>query len=77
MSIDGEVVAERIGREHRQRFAEENDLDAERVLDHAQHVAETAPGATIEALDQVDDRGGSAMRLRERLRSAGRPATDR
>jgi serine/threonine-protein kinase HipA len=67
MSIGGEFVADRIRREHWQRFADENRLDVERLVDFAGHVAETAPGAMLDALAEVDDWDGSASRLRERL----------
>lgn len=67
MSIDGEFVTERIGRDHWKRFAEANGLDVDRVLDHARHVAETAPGAMSAALDEIDDWDGSVTRLRGRL----------
>lgn len=67
MSVGGEFVVERIRHEHWQRFAEENALDLDRILEHARRVAETAPGAMLDALDEVDDWDGSVARLRDRL----------
>lgn len=60
-------VADRLRREHWQRFADENRLHVERLLDFAGHVAQTAPRAMLDALAEVDDWDGSASRLRERL----------
>lgn len=67
MSIGGELDAGRVGREQWQRFADENDLDVERVLDRVRLVAGTAPGAMLDALGKVEDWDGSAAGLRERL----------
>lgn len=67
MSIGGELDAGRVGREQWQRFADENDLDVERVLDRVRLVAGTAPGAMLDALGEVEDWDGSVAGLRERL----------
>ncbi|MFS0703461.1 type II toxin-antitoxin system HipA family toxin [Cellulomonas sp. 179-A 9B4 NHS] len=69
MSIGGEFHSDKIGREHWARFAGENELDEERVLDRAREMAEVAPVAMRTALDEVDDDDwtGAVAELRERL----------
>ncbi|MCC2313994.1 type II toxin-antitoxin system HipA family toxin [Cellulomonas xiejunii] len=70
MSVDGQYIAELVTREHWSRFAAENDLDAERVVERAQQMADIAPPAMLAALDEVEDWDGSAAMLRERLTAA-------
>ncbi|NTW42474.1 MAG: type II toxin-antitoxin system HipA family toxin [Cellulomonadaceae bacterium] len=71
MSIGGEFWADRIGRDEWSRFADENGLDAESLLERARTIAATAPQAILGALDEVaaqaDDWSGEITELRQRM----------
>ena len=68
MSIDGEYVAERVTRDHWLRFAEDNQLDGDRLVTRAHELVETAPRAMLDALDATGTSwDGSSERMRERL----------
>lgn len=70
MSVGGEWVPGRVRREQWKRFADENDLDVDRIVKSAQDIAAVAPGAMLAALDEIADWDGSVAELRARLTPA-------
>lgn len=67
MSVAGEFDSRVITGDHWRRFADDNDLDADDLLERVRRYADTIPGALRAVLDDVDDWDGTARALADRL----------
>jgi serine/threonine-protein kinase HipA len=69
MSVGGVFELDGIGRDAWSRFADAAGLDADRTVARVTELAAMAPGALMEALEDIDDYEGHVTKLRQRLLS--------